>query len=47
MAENPDVSGIDWVARARKVIEREAKGVLSLVEQLDERLLDVVEVELA
>ena len=35
---------MDWVARAREVIECEARGVLALAEQMSERLIDVVEV---
>jgi arabinose-5-phosphate isomerase len=43
MAEPEDVAMTDWVARARDVIELEARGVLALAEQVDERLVDVVE----
>lgn len=45
MAEKPEgVPVTDWVARAREVIECEAKGVRSLAEQMSESVVDVVEV---
>jgi D-arabinose 5-phosphate isomerase GutQ len=42
--EREHASKADWAARAREVIELEAQGVRGLVDQIDERVADVVEV---
>jgi D-arabinose 5-phosphate isomerase GutQ len=45
MTEKPgEVPVTDWVARAREVIECEARGVRALIEQVSETVADVVEV---
>ena len=45
MTEKPvGVPVTDWVARAREVIECEARGVHTLIEQMSASVADVVDV---